>query len=237
MRLDKLVSESLPCSRLEAKKIILSGQILVDGKVCKKAANKISDDNDVYFSGRREGSQSLTKLTRQKPCYILLNKPSGYICSAQDEGYPSALNLLTIRNKAKLHFAGRLDQDSTGLVLISDDGQWTHRVTSPKFKHVKTYQISLATPLSKDAVELLEKGMLLKDSTALTKPTTVNILQSGIVELKIIEGRYHQVKRMIAAVGSHVVSLHRASVGHVTIGDDMKLGSWRYLTTSEINQF
>jgi len=246
MRLDKLVSESLPCSRLEAKKIILSGRVLVNGEVCKKAANKITDDQEVIFTGTGIGTgsgsagqnrQLSRKLYRQTARYIVINKPSGFICSTHDEAYPSALNLIDVINKSKLHFAGRLDQDTTGLVLISDDGQWTHRVTSPKYKQVKTYRILLDTPLTEQAIESLENGVLLKDSEKLTKPATVNILQPLEVELIITEGRYHQVKRMIAAVGSHVESLHRISVGHVTIAHDLEIGCWRYLTSSEKDLF
>jgi len=240
MRLDKLVSESLPCSRLNAKKIILSGGVLVNGVVCKKAASKITDDQEVIFTGTGSAGknrQLSRRLCRQTARYIILNKPSGYICANQDEGYPSALNLIDVINKSKLHFAGRLDQDTTGLVLISDDGQWTHRVTSPKYKQAKTYRILLDTPLSEQAIESLENGVLLKDSEKLTKTATVNILQPLDIELKITEGRYHQVKRMIAAVGNHVVSLHRISVGHVTIAHNLELGSWRYLTPSEKDLF
>ncbi len=229
MRLDKLVAEATPCSRLQAKKLISSGLISINGLITRQIGLKVMDKDRVGSSGK--------DLTRLKPRYILLNKPMGYVCSTLDEQYPSALNLLTGVNLSKLHFAGRLDQDTTGLVLISDDGKWTHRITSPKSKLSKTYRIELASKLTEEAISLLQSGVKLKNEAKPSKPAAIYRIDQLNIEISLTEGRYHQVKRMIAAVGSHVVSLHRPTIGHVTIGDDMELGAWRYLTAMEIEKF
>ena len=229
MRLDKLVSEATPCSRLQAKKIISSGRVSINGLITKKIGTKVSDTDRVESLGKE-----LSKLSTR---YILVNKPLGFVCSTQDEQYPSALNLLAGVNLANLHFAGRLDQDTTGLVLISDDGKWTHRITSPNSKFNKTYRVELASPLTDEAINLLQTGVKLKNDDKPTKPATVHQIDKINIEISLTEGRYHQVKRMIAAVGNHVVSLHRITIGHVTIDDEMNSAAWRYLTPAEIEGF
>lgn len=169
--------------------------------------------------------------------YFLLNKPKGYICSTKDEEYPSALNLLQLANTDKLHFAGRLDADTTGLVLISDDGQWTHRITSPKYKHVKVYLVLLDSHITKEMIGKFEKGVVLNDSTKPTEPAQVQVIDPNKIKLSIAEGRYHQVKRMLAAVGNHVVDLHRESIGRIKLDDSIELGKWRELDSTEIKHF
>jgi 16S rRNA pseudouridine516 synthase len=229
MRLDKYVAKSKLITRSQAKKLIKSGLVSVD-EVIEKSANCILTDHQMV----KLSNQVLSFEVNQ---YILLNKPKGFICATQDEVHPSALNCLNITNKTDLHFAGRLDQDTTGLVLISNDGQWTHRITSPKHKQIKTYLVSLSTSLSKQALDALEIGVLLNDSEQLTLPAKVELINELSITLGISEGRYHQVKRMIAAVGSHVTDLHRLSIGRVTICDTLKIGEWRYLTEEEIMLF
>lgn len=229
MRLDKYVAKAADLTRSQAKKLISAGQVTIDTVVEKSSGLVVSGSESISLSG------NVLTLIAQR--YILLNKPKGYLCSSKDEQYPSALNLLQVPNKSKLHFAGRLDVDTTGLVLISDDGQWTHRITSPKYRHNKTYAVDLTEKLSDTNIETLSSGVLLKDSDKLTATAQVDVVKDAKIRLTITEGRYHQVKRMIAAVGSHVTNLHRESIGSVTLGDQLKLGGWRYLTSEEIKSF
>jgi len=229
MRLDKFVSKALGQSRSQVKKLIVSGQISVD-QFAQKDAGYIVDLSEVIeYQG--------CKLEVIANHYLLLNKPKNYICSSIDEQYPSALKLLNLSSTKHLHFAGRLDADTSGLVLITDDGQWSHRIASPRHKQIKVYQVDLAEPLSGSDIALLEKGILLKDAKALTKPAKVTRLSDRQILLAITEGRYHQVKRMIGAVGNRVTNLHRQSIGCVTLEDELVIGQWRKLTDQEIDSF
>ncbi len=229
MRLDKLISKASGESRATAKKRILSGQITIDGKISRSVGLNVSGKELFEMSGK--------PLIYRKFRYILLNKPKGYVCSTKDEDYPSALNLLELLNPSKLHFAGRLDVDTTGMVLISDDGQWTHRVTSPKNKQYKYYVVETYEPLPQESIDKIANGVKLKDSTSPTLPAIVAKQADTVITLGICEGRYHQVKRMIAAVGSRVTSLHRNSIGNIKLDKDMQSGDWRYLTEQEVALF
>jgi len=228
IRLDKLVSKSLGLSRKEASKLIRSGRVSVNNAIEKSSSTNLSDSDKIEFEGKQ--------LEAPNKRYILLNKPQGYICSTKDEEYPSTLNLIDIPTD-KLHFAGRLDADTTGLVLISDDGQWTHRITSPKHKHSKTYKVSLDEVITDEAIFKLENGVILKDSDKPTQSAKVKVINQKLIELSITEGRYHQVKRMVAAVGNHVVGLHRLAIGEISIPKDMEIGEWRKLTQVEVDCF
>ena len=228
IRLDKFVAESLAVSRTIAKQRILKGRIKLNGEAHTNPARQLSESDCVSYQGE--------ELERPGQRYYLLNKPVGYLCSAKDEEYPSALNLLPDSAKQALHFAGRLDQDTTGLVLVTDDGKWSHRVTSPRKNCPKTYRVGLDTEIDDAALKQLTEGVLLHGETKPTEPAQVVIVNSRELLLTISEGRYHQVKRMIAAVGNRVVRLHRESVGSLCLGT-LEVGQWRELSVEEIAQF
>ncbi|PCI72719.1 MAG: 16S rRNA pseudouridine(516) synthase [Gammaproteobacteria bacterium] len=229
LRLDKFIAKATGSTRSKAKKLILSGQVSVDQKICKSVGLIVSSQNQIELSG------DVLAFTGNR--YILINKPKGCICSSKDEQYPSVFNLLGLNNLDKLHFAGRLDVDTSGLVLISDDGQWTHRITSPTHKQAKTYIVTTSEPLTRKAIQQLEKGVLLKDSAKPTLPAIVSTIDDYTYSIAITEGRYHQVKRMFAAVGNHVVELHRRSIGSLILDETMEDGQWRHLTEKEIESF
>ncbi|RKW37748.1 MAG: pseudouridine synthase, partial [Moraxella sp.] len=138
---------------------------------------------------------------------------------------------------ARLHSAGRLDVDTTGLVLLTDDGQWSHRITSPKHHYPKTYLVTLADPVEANYSQACAEGILLRGEKEPTKPAELEILDDYNVNLTISEGRYHQVKRMFAALGNKVVGLHRWKIGNLTLDDDLGEGEFRPLTEKEIAYF
>jgi 16S rRNA pseudouridine516 synthase len=227
-RLDKYLTQATDYTRSQAKKIISQNRVKVDGCIINQAKFKLNINNLVEFDGKA--------LSIESPRYILLHKPAGYICSTQDEVYPSALNLVAKPTFNKLHFAGRLDVDTTGLVLISDDGQWTHKVTSPKKQCRKIYRVTTARVVDINQIEQLERGVELNGEENKTLASKVELVNSTQILLTIFEGRYHQVKRMLAAVGNHVESLHREQVGDLTLAE-LKEGEWRALTKDEIELF
>jgi 16S rRNA pseudouridine516 synthase len=165
----------------------------------------------------------------------MLHKPLGYISATIDNEHPTVLDLLDEPNKKALHIAGRLDIDTTGLVLITDDGPWNHRVTSPRHECEKTYYVTLASDLVADAEAKLQAGILLNSETQLTKPATLERLYSNEVRLTISEGKYHQVKRMFAALDNRVTELHRERIGEIILDESLAEGEYRPLTAAEIN--
>lgn len=227
MRLDKFLCDALGATRKEATKIIKSGDVTVNEQVQKSGACKVTQDCCVEWQGR--------EITMQGPRYIMLHKPEGFVCSHEDGFNHTAFVLLDEVKMDKLHFAGRLDVDTTGLVLITDDGKWSHRITSPKHKCEKTYRVWLVDPVEHHYVEQFRTGLELRNEREATLPAQLDIIDEHQVLLTITEGKYHQVKRMFAALGNKVDALHRERIGSIRLDDDLQPGEYRYLTAEEIS--
>lgn len=232
MRIDQFISQASAYSRKEAKNLIRAKRIAINDVLCSNANSQVTDTDIVTLDGKR------IELTGE--IYLMLNKPAGYCCSHDDDGYISALKLLP-HYPVKLHFAGRLDADTTGLVLISSDGQWCHRVTSPKQRiekrKEKHYRVELQQSLSAADIKNLQEGLLLHGEDNPTLPATVTPISERIYNIAICEGRYHQVKRMFAAVNNKVQSLHRFQIADIALDEHLTAGQYRPLTSDEINQF
>lgn len=227
MRLDKFLAETTGLTRSQAAKVLRQSAVTVNGKIEKSGAVKVSPDDEIYYDGER-----LTWVENGQ--YIMLHKPQGYICSHEDGDYPTIYQFFDYPLSARLHSAGRLDVDTTGLVLLTDDGQWSHRITSPKFHCEKTYLVTLAEPVEVNYVQACADGILLRGEKEPTKPATLEILDDYNVNLTLSEGRYHQVKRMFAALGNKVVALHRWKIGNVVLDEHLAEGEFRSLTEEEI---
>jgi 16S rRNA pseudouridine516 synthase len=227
MRLDKLLSKSTAFTRSKAKIVIRSGDVKVDGEVVRNTAQHISEDAHVEYMG--------VPLKKPRPQFIMYHKPAGEVCANSDKEHPTVFDSLFLPRMETLHIAGRLDIDTTGLVLITDDGQWSHIITSPKHKHEKTYLIELDTPITEDQIRILTEGVQLKDEKKRSLPAKVEVLAETQIRMTITEGKYHQVKRMLAAVGNHVVKLHREQIGKIKLDESLKEGGWRELTADEID--
>jgi len=173
-------------------------------------------------------------VSEPKPRYYMLNKPVGCVSANKDKNSLTVFDHLTVPRRDQLHVVGRLDKDTTGLILATDDGQWSHRLTSPKHKHTKRYRVTLAEPITADARQKLEQGLMLEGEKKITKPAVVEVLKPNLIYLSIHEGRYHQVKRMLEAVGNEVIALHRESIAHIELDDALEVGQWRELTAQEI---
>ncbi|MBD3894253.1 pseudouridine synthase [Halomonas sp. ML-15] len=232
MRLDKFLADTTDLTRSLAKKALHREEVSVDGQVTKNPATQVDADSEVHWLGQR---LSLVGLR-----YLMLNKPAGVECSARQGLYPLVRDLIELPNVERLQTVGRLDVDTTGLVLLSDDGQWSHRVTSPKRRCGKVYRVSLSEPLEGAALVEAQRdfaeGILLDGEDKPTRPAELLMRTSCDAELTLYEGKYHQVKRMFAAIGNHVEALHRESVGPLTLGE-LAPGEWRELTREEIAAF
>lgn len=228
MRLDKFLCETLGVTRREATILLRRGEVTVDNQVVKVASVKVTDKSHVEWQERH--------LPMPGPRYFMLFKPDGFVCSHEDNANPTAFVLLDEVNMDKLHFAGRLDVDTTGLVLITDDGQWSHKITSPKRKCPKTYRVWLEDKIEDHYAEQLETGIQLRNEKELTLPAKMEVVDDSQNELllTISEGKYHQVKRMFAALGNKVDQLHRESIGSIVLDENLEPGEYRALTEQEI---
>ena len=230
MRVDKLLSNVGVASRAELKKYCKQGLISVNGKVINNPGVQVDYKNDeVMFNGE--------KIVYREFVYIMLNKPDGYISATFDKYDPIVLDLI---DKSYLVFepfpVGRLDKDTEGLLVLTNDGQLAHRVLSPK-KHVpKTYYAKIQGKVTQEDILAFEKGVVLDDGYE-TMPSQLKILKSddmSEIELTIHEGKFHQVKRMFESVGKKVVYLKRLSMGKLKLDESLELGEYRELTEEEV---
>jgi 16S rRNA pseudouridine516 synthase len=235
MRLDKFICKSTELTKAEAIQCIHAGDVMVNDEIILEESTQVHENNTITLNG-----QSL----KPRPFrYLLMHKPAGTICSNTDGDYPSLFNQPSIKSGIdkidELHIAGRLDVDTTGLVLITDDGRWTYNITRPDKDCRKVYRVTLSYGITDDKVEELairfKHGIQLQGEKQLTLPATLEIISPKEVLLTITEGKYHQVKRMFAAVGNRVLTLHREKIGDVQL--DVEEGQWRYLTASEVDSF
>ena len=234
MRLDKFISKATELSRKESKKILHAGEVTVNDQVIKDPGVHVDINNDeVLWAG-----ESLSVATGNR--YILLHKPEGFECTLKAKEYPIVTELIAVPELGSLRIAGRLDVDTTGALLISDDGGWLHRVTSPKHEHAKVYELTLADPMDESAqakaVQKVSEGILLEGDYEPTKPATLEFIDETHARLTLEQGKYHQVKRMMGYFGNRVTELHRASVGHITL-EGLEIGDSRFLTADEVEKF
>ena len=191
-------------------------------------------EHPVTTFSRIEISGKVVNLS-QPARYFMLNKPAGYLSATIDKQHPVALELLEGVEPQDLHIAGRLDRATTGLLIITDDGKWSRKLTEPKQKIPKTYLVETAYALSPETPKRFAEGIYFGYEKMTTSPAQIERLNETIARLTIYEGRYHQVKRMFAAVGNRVVSLHRESMGEIILDSELKLGEFRALTAQEIS--
>jgi 16S rRNA pseudouridine516 synthase len=228
MRLDKLLAEAGFGSRSQVKKLIKKGLVEVNGKVVKDPAFQVDPERD---SVEVEGEPAVY----EENYYLLLNKPEGYVTSTKDRELTVMELISDVPRFEKLFPVGRLDKDAKGLLLMTTDGELAHRLTHPKWKVPKTYRVRVEGKLTEEALEPIRKGLKLKDFKA--QPAQVKVLRAdeeeSEAEITIKEGKYHQVKRMFAAVGHPVKELERVAFGPIKLGE-LPPGQYRHLTEEEL---
>ncbi len=229
MRIDKFIGNNSSLSRTLIHVAIKRGLVTRNGEVINKT-NASMEANDV-ITLREE------IITAIQTRYIMLHKPTGYVCANTDSEHPTVLDLIDMPRKESLQIAGRLDLDTTGLVLLTDDGQWNHLLTSPKKACYKSYLVTTADPINNTIAATFVEGIILHGETKLTLPATLTLINSHQARLEIQEGKYHQVKRMFAAVGNNVVALHRERIGNILLDTQLAPGEYRHLTDIEISSF
>ena len=228
-RLDKFLCSQSNLTRSEAGRAIRSGRVTVDGAVCRQTAQKVDPaTQSVALDGKAVGYAEFV--------YWMLNKPAGILCVSRDPKAPTVVDLLPPDARRRGLFpAGRLDKDTHGLVLITDDGDFAHRMLSPRHHIPKTYHARLDKPLPADVADRFADGIELEDGTV-CKPAQVRLLEEGetpLTEVILVEGKYHQIKRMFAAVGCHVEWLKRVKMGNLPLDESLAEGECRLLTPEE----
>lgn len=220
-RIDAHLSSLGYCTRSEAKKFLKIFEVFVKDKRVFDVSLKANHE-DIFINNEPLDAQTIT---------ILLNKPSGYICSHNDAGslIYSLLPQRWNRRNPKISTVGRLDVDTTGAIILTDDGDLNHKLTSPKSDVIKVYEATLAEPLKGDEAQIFASGeLMLNGEKKPLLPAKLEVITSTQVRLEIVEGKYHQVKRMFAAVGNRVIKLHRVSFAGFQI-DDLKEGEYKFI--------
>ena len=228
-RIDKIIASQGKYSRSEVKKLVKDGRVTLDGKVIKSSDIKADPDkNHIAVDGKSIGYK--------KHLYIMLNKPQGVVSATEDTDHKTVIDLVPKELKRDGLFpAGRLDGDTVGFVLITDDGDFAHRILSPKNHIMKTYHATLQRPVTQEDIDAFKKGIELKDGT-LCLEAQVKALEGDtpMAEIKICEGKYHQVKRMFAALGNKVVFLKRVKMGALSLDESLEEGQCREITEEEL---
>ena len=227
MRLDKFLTVTATATRSESKKAARSGAVTVNGDVVRDTSVQIDEENDrITFRG--------VTVVYRKFIYIMMNKPMGYISSTDDPRKKTVLELLPENlRRLGLFPCGRLDIDTTGLLILTNNGQLAHRLLSPKYHVDKTYFFTCSSPVSREQADRLEAGVDIGEK-AFTKPAKVALSDDGASGfITISEGKFHQVKRMFFAVGSEITSLRRTEFAKIPLDVSLSEGDFRPLTESE----
>ncbi|EKF73703.1 pseudouridylate synthase [Alcanivorax hongdengensis A-11-3] len=226
MRLDYFLAHSTGLSRKDVKQLISRGAVAVDGEARPRANTRLHPGQAVWLHGEP------VQLPGHR--YLMLHKPQGVVCSTDDPDHRTVLDLLPGAERPGLHAAGRLDLDTTGLVLLTSDGQWSHRLTAPGQRCAKRYRVTCADPVTEADLQLLREGIALRGEDRPTLPAAAESLGVRSLRLTLHEGRYHQVKRMLAALGNKVVALHREQIGEIALDPALAPGQYRALTDHEV---
>ena len=228
MRLDRFLIRrgTHPCK--EVGRLLAAGRIRVDGAVEMSGLRRINRFSRVQLDGEI--------LQEHEAVYLLLHKPAGYLSATADPLHPTVMELIDHPLRDELHLAGRLDRASTGLLLLTNDGRWSKRVTEPLEEISKIYRVTTRDEISSETAAIFAAGIYFAYEDLTTRPAVLEILAEREALLTIHEGRYHQVKRMFHAVGNQVLALHRESIGPLVL-DDLPAGSSRRLTGEEVEYF
>jgi 16S rRNA pseudouridine516 synthase len=226
MRLDRFIERQLACSARTTRRMLAGGEILVNGTTVANGRQQITGFCRVEIGG--------TILQARESIYIMMNKPRGCVSATTDLKNTTVLDLIDLPSKHELHLAGRLDFNSTGLLLLTNDGSWSRRITLPNQKIPKTYRVETKDEIAAESVKKFAEGIYFAYENLTTLPAMLTIHSANTAELTIYEGRYHQIKRMFGFFQNEVVGLHRLSIGEIVLDDNLAPGEYRYLTATEI---
>ena len=230
-RLDKIIASQGTIGRSEVKKLIYKGQVTVNGIIVKSPNSKVDTEKDIIAVNGEE-------LKVNKFVYLMMNKPQGVVSATKDNVDKTVIDIIPAEYKRKGLFpVGRLDKDTEGLLIITDDGDFAHKVMSPNKKVYKTYVAQLDSPIDENDIEAFSQGVEFKDGTKCRPAvlTVINNQNAPTAQVKVCEGMFHQVKKMFATRGKKVVKLTRTSIGSLKLDSNLNKGDVKLLSKLEIN--
>ena len=228
MKLDRLIAKHQSLGRKGARVAIARGDVLIDGMVCLK----IDQEVDRF---RRVNLRSSVVQSPARQLHIMVHKPLGVVSATSDIEHRTVVDLIDDPDRDSLHLVGRLDRNTSGLVLLTNDGRWSKRLMAPKQRIPKVYRLETLDSIPQEAILAFRKGFYFHTEDLITLPAELEILGEKQARLTLYEGRYHQIKRMFHRIDNRVVKLHREQVGNLKLPANLPPGQWRHLTQDEID--
>lgn len=226
-RLDRFISQQCSISRRDVRLMLAQRRICVEGRYATDIGEIIDAFSQVCVDGKVFQANSAY--------YVMLHKPVGVVCATQDKQHKTVIDLLDYAFKASLHIVGRLDLNSSGLVLLTNDSRWSERLTLPEQKVPKKYRVTLKNPIDSDYIDAFAQGMYFDYEGITTKPAQLRILSDYCAEVVLTEGRYHQIKRMFGRFRNPVLALHRYAIGGLLLDENLTVGQHRELQAEEVS--
>ncbi len=225
-RLDRFLSQRLGQSRREIQHLLAAGRVQVDGAPARDGQHRVGPFSRVQIDA--------DLLQANQARYLMLNKPAGVVSATRDSKHRTVLDLLDEELREDLHIAGRLDFHSTGLLLLTNDGDWSRQLSAPENRVGKRYRVTLEKPLTEEYVRAFAAGFWFEKEGITTRPAYLHIVADCVADVVLTEGRYHQIKRMFGRFGNRVLSLHRSSVGGLQLDPCLAAGASRVMTAEEV---
>jgi 16S rRNA pseudouridine516 synthase len=226
-RLDRFLSKHLSLQRKAIKPLLASGRVQVDGVVVSDVDRIVTQFSHIVVDD--------AVLQQHVARYLMLNKPAGVVSATKDAKHKTVIDLIEEDQTADLHIAGRLDFNSTGLLLLTNDGRWSRQLSLPENNIRKRYRVTLKKPLTEDYVQAFSAGMFFEFENITTRPVELTILTEHSAEVVLCEGRYHQIKRMFGRFNNEVLTLHRVAIGELRLDANLQPGESRHLSPDEVD--
>lgn len=229
MRIDRYLQLNTEYSLRQVRTLLLDGQVCIDDLVVRDPAREVTRFAKVVCDG--------IVLNDSRPCYLMLYKPGGVVSATEHPEHTTVIDLIPESYRQDLHIAGRLDLNTTGLLILTNDGHWSRRITQPESKVAKVYRVETALPVVDEAEAVFQQGIYFRYENITTLPAGLERISPRVSRLTLYEGRYHQVKRMFGYFDNEVTALHRESVGGLVLDPGLEPGEHRHLTDAEIALF
>lgn len=227
-RLDRFLSNRLSIKRGDVRLLVAQGRVKVNHAVVNDIQILIDEFSHLTFDGHI--------MQNKKPKYLMLHKPRGVVSATMDERHRTVLELLPECDRQDLHLVGRLDFNSTGLILLTNDGRWSRRLTSPDSAIKKRYKVTLDKPVTAEMIDHFNRGIYFGYENVVTRPATLTPTSPQQADVVLLEGRYHQIKRMFGHFQVKVLTLHRYAIGNLRLDDSLLENQSRLLTNKEVGQ-
>lgn len=226
-RLDRFIAQHCQVSRRNVRLMLAQGRVLVNDVIARDIDQIIDSFSHIVLDGE--------VIQANVAHYVMLHKPIGVVSATKDDQHKTVIDLLDYSFKGQLHIVGRLDLNTSGLLLLTNDSRWSEHLTQPDNKVNKRYLVTLKNKITEDYIDAFANGMYFGYENLTTKPATLTILSDYQAEVELLEGRYHQIKRMFGRFRNPVVALHRSQIGHLSLDHQLAPGESRVLSTDEIS--